>query len=438
MSTYNSVTPTALGASRPAAQPAISKPVTNALPQGLTRFVEVCHEKAAAQRFDSKATAQMQLQLKILIEKANNQGVLWENDWLSQELPVFNSAASLELVGKLAKPSFNIKKKLLKRGSSFDSQDDEDELISSSKKKARAARFERELKSESPRPISANDEVLVGDRNKAVKGTCQTLEKSYLRLTSEPDPSKVRPQHILQRALTFILDKYKNGGKYTYVCDQLKSIRQDLRVQLLENPFTVRVYETHGRIALANKDLGEFNQCQSVLKNLYQMSNLNESVNKTEFLSYRILYHILTKNYDSISLIKLKLTPQEKQDPLIVQALQILKAHISNNYHDLFKLYSKTKGTTRDLFKCFIDGERIKALAVICTAYKVLSLEFLLREFNFDNELDCMTFIKDKQIEKFVELRGGDNVVYLNTNNARGTILGLLNSNRRLDIKGQI
>ena len=35
----------------------------------------------------------------------------------------------------------------------------------------------------------------------AVRGTCQTLEKSYFRLTSKPDPSSVRPEAVLEKAL---------------------------------------------------------------------------------------------------------------------------------------------------------------------------------------------------------------------------------------------
>lgn len=459
MSTYNSVTPTALGASKHRDTPAMQQqtpPATDALPQSLTRFVEVCHERASDLKFDSKKTAEMQLQLKTMIEKANNIGKLWEDDWDKQELPIFNNVASFELNCNLPKPKiqnqplrFNIKDQSLKHrvgvlkrrqfnDSDDDSNEDDDELFSDSRKKARASRFERELSVSTPSGFSVNDEVFEADKNQPVRGTCQTLEKSYLRLTSAPDPSKVRPLPVLQRAFTALMDKYKSGdAKYAYLCDQFKSIRQDLRVQLIENEFSVKVYETHGRIAIENKDLGEFNQCQTVLKSLYQMPHINSSANKVDFLSYRILYYLLTRNYDSISLIKLKLTAKDKESPLIIQALKISKAHISNNYHELFRLYSKTVGTTRNLLNCFIDNERVRALAVICTAYKILSLEFLLKNFHFENEVDCMNFIKEKQIEKFIELRG-DNAVYLNAANARSTILGFLNQSKRVDIKGQV
>lgn len=461
MSTYNSVTPRALGASKPkeAPIPKQKPPKTDALPQSLTKFVEVCHEKASDLKFDSKKTAEMQLQLKNMIEKANKIGKLWENDWDQQELPIFNNLVSFELYCNLPKPSnhhnsYNNnnplridisnqnsrqKRRPVKHDLGLSETDDDDRGFSSdSRKKARAARFERELSVPNPSRIPVNHEVFEADKNQPVRGTCQTLEKSYLRLTSAPDPSKVRPLPVLQKAFTFLMDKYKNGSaKYAYLCDQFKSIRQDLRVQLIENEFSVKVYETHARIAVENKDLGEFNQCQTVLKSLYQMPHINFSTNKVDFLSYRILYYLLTRNYDSISLTKLKLTSKDKENPLIIQALKISKAHIANNYHELFRLYSKTIGTTRNLLNCFIDNERVRALAVICSAYKILSLEFLLKNFHFENEVECMNFIKDKQIEKFIELRG-DSVVYLNTASARSTIMGFSNQSRRVDIKGQI
>ncbi|KAF7823965.1 SAC3 family protein A isoform X1 [Senna tora] len=90
-----------------------------------------------------------------------------------------------------------------------------------------------------------------------VKGTCQEIEKRYLRLTSAPDPATVRPEEVLEKAILMVQNSQKN---YIYKCDQLKSIRKDLIVQRIRNQLTAKVYETHARLALEFEDLPEYNQ----------------------------------------------------------------------------------------------------------------------------------------------------------------------------------
>ncbi len=94
-----------------------------------------------------------------------------------------------------------------------------------------------------------NPDVIDWDEDTVI-GTCKSLEKSYLRITSAVDPSTVRPLQVLQQSLVFLIEKWKKEANYTYICDQLKSVRQDLTVQRIKNDFTVKVYETHGRIAI--------------------------------------------------------------------------------------------------------------------------------------------------------------------------------------------
>ena len=98
-------------------------------------------------------------------------------------------------------------------------------------------------------------------------GTCQKLEKNFLRLTSvsdrrtiyallideyfqEADPATIRPLAVLERAFSFVMNKYRLNKDWSYIGDQLRSIRQDLMVQSIRNDLTVLVYEENARIAL--------------------------------------------------------------------------------------------------------------------------------------------------------------------------------------------
>ncbi|GIL50604.1 hypothetical protein Vafri_6733 [Volvox africanus] len=100
-------------------------------------------------------------------------------------------------------------------------------------------------------------------------GTSEALEKEYLRLTSLPRASDVRPPAVLAVALKLVKAKWLRRPDYAAASEQLKSIRQDLTVQHVRDALTVDVYETHGRLALEANDLAEFRRCHGVLRQLY-------------------------------------------------------------------------------------------------------------------------------------------------------------------------
>ena len=148
-----------------------------------------------------------------------------------------------------------------KKKSSFQKYND---AISQSKEEVerrnqRMARFAEVDRATPPRvdtPDYVRDAQIAASINNSLPddvpfvGRSQVLERPYLRLTTAPDPSVVRPPEVLKQALELLKRKWRAEGNYSYICDQFKSIRQDLMVQRVKTDFTVQVYELHARIAL--------------------------------------------------------------------------------------------------------------------------------------------------------------------------------------------
>lgn len=198
-----------------------------------------------------------------------------------------------------------------------------------------------------------------------VVGTCETLEKSYLRLTAPPKPEIVRPERVLRKTLELLKKKWRKESNYSYICDQFKSIRQDLTVQRIKNDFTVRVYENHARIAMEKGDLGEYNQCQTQLMALYK---LGLKGNPNEFKAYRILYFIHTANRLALNDALADLTTAEKSEPSIKHALEVRSALAMGNYHRFFQLYQDPPVLGGYLMDLFVGRERLAALCNVCKA----------------------------------------------------------------------
>lgn len=196
-----------------------------------------------------------------------------------------------------------------------------------------------------------------------IVGRCQKLEKNYFRLTSAPNPDDVRPLEVLRKTLELLKTKWRSESNYVYICDQFKSLRQDLTVQHIKNDFTVNVYEIHARIALEKGDLGEYNQCQTQLRALYKQ---NLGGHPVEFKAYRILYFIHTCNRTDMNDVLSDLTPADKNEPAIQHALEVRSALALGNYHKFFRLYLSVPNMGAYLMDMFVERERLAALACIC------------------------------------------------------------------------
>lgn len=250
-----------------------------------------------------------------------------------------------------------------------------------------------------------------------IRGTCQTLEKAYLRLTAPPRAELVRPQPILAQHLQHLKDerkkkKNKNGQcrDYLWFCSQLKAVRQDCTVQRIQNAFAVDVYETHAKMALEENDLNEYNQCQTQLKELYALLAERKEDELAlrhcnEFFSYRLVYYVFlameNQKYDGGSSdmfkIMLSLTHQQHADPMIQQALAVREACCSGilDYRAFFRLRSECTTTSSTgashlifLLNHIVPSMRHQALLRICKGYRpsTLAVDFVLHQLGFETE----------------------------------------------------
>ncbi len=261
--------------------------------------------------------------------------------------------------------------------------------------RAKRARRFAQPQTLSPPPLSqysstSLDPNVVDWDSSTVVGYSTALEKRYFRLTSAPDPSTVRPLRVLEQTFELLKRKWKQEQNYSYICDQFKSLRQDLTVQRIKNNFVVTVYETHARIALEKGDFGEFNQCATQLESLYA---LRLGGHPNEFLAYRILYLLHTANKTDMNDVLLSVTAKDTHDPMVSHAMKVRKALMSGNYYSLSKLYDNAPNMSAYLMDRFMKRERITALTIMCKAYRpTVSLPFVVSQLGFETAEECKEF----------------------------------------------
>eukprot|EP01080_Neovahlkampfia_damariscottae_P005978 gene5978-9977_t len=318
-------------------------------PQSLQRFVERAYETV---KNNKKQKLKMQQYLSKIITQAESDGTIWKINWDLCHLPEYSDNPKME-------SSLQEKKR---------------KMIEAIAKKSKKQKPENFI------------------------GRSKELEKQYLRLTSAPDINTVRPEYILKKSFIFVIEKHsKNPNDYNYICEQLKSIRQDLTVQSIKNDFTVSVYETHARLSLKFRDITEFNQCQTQLLSLYD-DGLKGC--KFEFISYQILYLIYQNEIIDLTTLLSSLSNEMRENNFIKFALSVYNYWSMKNFHKIFKNEDERQPScSKDLFGLFINKYRFEVLKIITKSFRPsIDLEFLQKELDFKTKNELFKFLKEKNV----------------------------------------
>ncbi|OII71011.1 SAC3 GANP family protein [Cryptosporidium andersoni] len=273
------------------------------------------------------------------------------------------------------------------------------------------------------RRLSWEQILALGRCTEKIVGTYMSLEKPYLRLTASPDPNLVRPEHILRKSLKYIMNNYMNykcnrtgdlstimqfhkqdknintinTKKYDwkYLEEQFRSIRQDLTVQGIKNAFTIEVYETNARLALENEDLGQFNQCQARLRELYTSLSIKfEDSNRDEFSCYYILY-ITLQNMKTDLIRIMSEVENYKQFKGVRFALDICSTLLDGNYYRYFLLSKSAPWKSKHLLNIFRSRQILIALTTITKSSRFINILTLQKIFCFDSKESCYDFLKE-------------------------------------------
>jgi len=416
------------------------KGLNNAKPP-LRDFVKRCYSTCET---ETEART-MHQQLAALLAKTSKAGKLHRNNWNKQYVPIVSDSqetrarkAHVQHLNTVKKSFVTLKaeRKALKREKKLSKKESkktskrfmlDDVHSEQSKKRKIAERRQRFQDSYRVSDADVSDHLRVAEEGMdwdllTIKGTCQDIEKIYLRLTSAPDPSTVRPPRILKRSLKHVKRRYREGAEYLWLCDQLKSIRQDLTVQRVRDEFSVRVYETHARIALENGDRGEYNQCQSQLKQLYAKGMPGH---REEFLAYRLLFCVYSQTDEDLLREMLHLTKEDRQVPCIQHALQVRAAVALNNYTRVFRLYASAPNMSAYVMDLFLPRLRIRALFAMCIAYHTLETDFVSKLFVFDSTDECIEYLEAVPV-----LFQDDAQHVIDLKNSRSAILEAKNNTR--------
>jgi len=113
-----------------------------------------------------------------------------------------------------------------------------------------------------------------------------------------------------------------------------------------------------------------------------------------EFLAYRILYLVHTRNRSDFNALLANLTPEQRADECVQHALDVRSSLATSNYHRFFRLFLSAPKMGPYMMDHFVERERVSALVVMTKAYKTLPLTYIANELAFDDTAAASHFLE--------------------------------------------
>jgi hypothetical protein len=212
-------------------------------------------------------------------------------------------------------------------------------------------------------------------------GTSTALEKPFLRLTSAPHASSVRPPEVLRRALAHVKQRWRAQPDYGWAGEQLQSIRQDLTVQHVRDALAVDTYETHARVALEMGDMPQFTQCLSVLRSLH--AACPGAGSPPEFAAYRLLFAAAVGT-DALAAELRRLSDDELRHQWVRHAMAAAAAMHRGDAATFGHMFDNAPRMSPYLMDALLPRVRAKGLVAALTAYRPgCPLSCLARQLGF-------------------------------------------------------
>jgi SAC3 domain-containing protein 1 len=245
-----------------------------------------------------------------------------------------------------------------------------------------------------------------------VKQPVDVVVKEYSRPAAgrQLEPRDLRPAPVLVKTLNYLLTDVLNKPrpwyyKCEFISDRIRSIRQDLTAQNIENFEAIDILEKATRyylvmaVTLSQEPLQNYDpvlhythmkECLKKLLDLYQLHKLNYNKksfrNEASFQACDLILHLQSPD---ICHRVLKLDNCLRKCKEIQLAIHIIKLNLNGNFIGVFRAASKLPYLESCAFFCNIQPIRCQGLSIMNTAFSSKHLSYpltlLADNFYFDS-----------------------------------------------------